>query len=55
MKYTQAELRREFPIYDPLDPRFAAWLVADTVARLAWIGMKSVISEAANHAQKGGI
>ncbi|WP_155687554.1 hypothetical protein [Burkholderia cepacia] len=46
MKYTQAELRREFPVYDPLDPRFAAWLVADSVARLAWISMKSAVSKA---------
>lgn len=50
MKYTQAELRREFPVYDPLDPRFAAWLVADTAARLSWLGMREAVARAARAA-----
>ncbi|KWO40475.1 hypothetical protein WT97_20930 [Burkholderia sp. MSMB1459WGS] len=46
MKYTQAELRREFPVYDLVEPRFAAWLVADPAARLAWLGMRGLIARA---------
>lgn len=46
MSYTQAELRREFPVYDPVEPRFAAWLVADMAARLAWLGMRELVARA---------
>ncbi|MGS0894923.1 hypothetical protein ACVBGC_20665 [Burkholderia stagnalis] len=46
MTYTQAELRREFPVYDLVDLRFSAWLVADDMARQAWISKNKAVSRA---------
>ncbi|MDN7495002.1 hypothetical protein QZM89_07375 [Burkholderia gladioli] len=43
MGYTQAELRRLFPVYDLADSAFAAWLVADDEARAAYIAMKELV------------
>lgn len=43
MRYTQDCLRESFPVYDPADVHFAAWLQGDFVARAAWLSMNSML------------